>query len=188
MLEFNFRMVIVIASMWRYESDRNMKKTLIGSVLVAVAASACLVSSAWADGAEQTTAAPLSNISLSHGRPFDGSLAVQPDGSWKVYHIDPRDAPFVWDEGRLSKLQRSALAAYVQAFREKEASLPSQPAEGCISEYQLTVGKAGEATPLKGCLDKDKQNPDLPNFNAAVNLLLKATTFDDRSVVPPLGS
>ncbi|MFF7183404.1 hypothetical protein [Streptomyces sp. NPDC008121] len=165
-----------------------MKKTLLGSGLAAVAVSACLASSAWAGGVEQTTAAPLVNVSLSHGRPFDGSLSIQPDGSWKVYHIDPRDAPFVWDEGRLSKLQRSALATYVQAFREKEAALPSQPAEGCISEYQLTVGKAGEAVSLKGCFDRDKQNPDLPNFNAAVNLLLKATTFDDRSVVPPLGS
>ncbi|MFF7183457.1 hypothetical protein [Streptomyces sp. NPDC008121] len=152
---------------------------------MAVAASSCLVSPAWAV-AEDTTPAPLADVSVSHGRPFDTSLAVQSDGSWKVRHLDPRDRPFIWDEGRLSTLQRSALATYIQAFREKEAALPFRPTEGCISEYQLTDGKPGESTALKGCLDKDKMNPDLPNFNAAVTLLLKATTFDDPSVEPPL--
>ncbi|WP_030775877.1 hypothetical protein [Streptomyces sp. NRRL F-2664] len=159
-----------------------MKKIAFGSVLVAVAASTCLISSAWAEGTEQPKSVPLVDVSLSHGRPFDSSLTIQPDGSWKVYHLDARDAPFVWDKGQLSTLQRSALAAYVKAFQEKEAALPSRPAEGCISEYQLTVGKGSGATTLKGCLDKDKLNSSLPNFNAAASLLLKATTYDDATV------
>src|SRR3712207_2945481 len=117
-----------------------MKKTLLTALTVGALATGSAVLPASTAMAQGETSPKLPTMVLSHGRGFDNTLQIGPNGEWRYRALGPADNPYTVDEGKLSWSQRAALARYANAALKQEAADSSHPEPAqCKAIYALYI-------------------------------------------------